>query len=56
MIKPEPPYEIVNLEGDFKLPYKNYGEFDKEVLKYKYFKLTNKPTNLMQIRFTFNKW
>lgn len=56
MQKPEKPFEYENLEEDFKMPYRKYGRFDEEVLKFRYMNLTNAPKKLLQQRFTIDQW
>lgn len=56
MQKPEEPFLYENIEEDFRMPYRKFGAFDKEVLLYRYNNLTNAPKQLLQQRFTIHQW
>lgn len=43
-------YEVVNDPEDFKVPYEQIGDTDREMLEWKYYRLHNKGRTLLSIR------
>jgi hypothetical protein len=48
--------EYENDKADFKMPYRNYGKQDKEIMLAKYMRLTNRPNHVLETRFQVYQW